>query len=106
MGQRCRPQSLGEVQRCNPLCFLLTAAQHCCSWASLTDHLVRKFKDSLGINMTMKKIFIFVLVQTMKVFFIFVVSSGHAKPHAQLQIARHLELDYENFLTNVRGPRP
>ena len=60
----------------------------------------------MGINMTMKKIFIFVPVQTMKIFFIFVVSSGHAKPHAQLQIARHLELDYENFLTNVSGPRP
>ena len=28
--------------------------------------LVRKFKDSLGINMTMKKFFIFVPVQTMK----------------------------------------
>ena len=28
--------------------------------------LVRKFKDSLGINMTMKKIFIFVPVQTIK----------------------------------------
>ena len=41
MGQRCGPQSFGEVQRCNPLCFLLTAAQYCCSWASLTDQLVR-----------------------------------------------------------------
>ena len=77
MGQRCRPQSFGGMQRCNPLCFLLTAAQYCCcSWASLTDELVRKFKDSLGINTTMKKIFIFVPVQTMKMFFIFVVSSG------------------------------
>ena len=47
MGQRCRPQSFGEVQRCNPLCFLLTAAQYCCSsWASLIDQLVRKYKDS------------------------------------------------------------
>ena len=55
MGQRCRPENFGEVQRCNPLCFLLTAAQYCCcSWGSLTDELVRKFKDSLGINMTMK----------------------------------------------------
>ena len=45
MGQHCRPQSFGEVQRCNPLCLLLTAAQYCCcSWASLTDQLVRKFK--------------------------------------------------------------
>ena len=26
MGQRCRPQSFGEVQRCNPLYFLSTAA--------------------------------------------------------------------------------
>ena len=67
MGQRCRPQSFGEVQRCNPLCFLLTAAQCCCcSWASLTDQLVRKFKDSWGINTTMKKFFIFVPVQTKK----------------------------------------
>ena len=28
----------------------------------------------------------------------------HAKPHAQQQIARDLEVDYENLLTNVRGP--
>ena len=66
MGQRCRPQSFGEVQRRNPLCFLLTPAQYCCSWASLTDQLVRKFKDSLGINTTMKKFFFFEHVQTMK----------------------------------------
>ena len=78
MGQRCRPQSFGEVQRCNPLCFLLSEAQYCCSWASLTDQLVRKFKDGLGIIMTMKKLFFFVPVQIMKIFFIFVVSSGHA----------------------------
>ena len=72
MGQRCRPQSFGEVQRCNPLCLLLTAAQYCCcSWASLSDQLVRKFKDSLGINTTMKKFFIFVPVQTMKKIFLF-----------------------------------
>ena len=58
MGQRCGPQSFGEVQRCNPLCFLLTAAQYCCcSWPSLTDQLVRKFKDSLGINTTMKNLY-------------------------------------------------
>ena len=71
MGECCRPQSFGEVQRCNPLCFLLTAAQYCCSWPSLTDQLFRKFKDSLGINTTMKKFLIFVPVQTMKIFFIF-----------------------------------
>ena len=28
----------------------------------------------------------------------------HAKPHTQLQIARDLEVDYENFLDYVRGP--
>ena len=33
-----------------------------------------------------------------------VVPAAHAKPHAQQQIARDLEVDYENFLTNVRGP--
>ena len=72
MGQRCRPQSFGEVQRCNPLCFLLTAAQYCCcSWASLTDQLVHKFKDSLGINTTMKKLSFFVPVQTMNKIFLF-----------------------------------
>ena len=72
MGQRCRPQSFGEVQRCNPLYFLLTAAQYsCCSWASLTDQLVRKINDGLGINTTMKKFFIFVPVQTMKKIFLF-----------------------------------
>ena len=33
-----------------------------------------------------------------------VVPAAHAKPHAQQQIARDLEVDYETFLTNVRGP--
>ena len=56
----------------HPLCFLLTAAQYCCSWASLTDQLVWKFKDSLGIYMTMKKFVIFVPVQTMKKIVLFV----------------------------------
>ena len=28
----------------------------------------------------------------------------HAKPQAQQQIARDPEVDYENFLSNVRGP--
>ena len=60
MGQRCQPQSLGEEQRCNPMCLLLTAAQYCCcSWASPTDQLVQKFNDGLGINTTIKKIFFF-----------------------------------------------
>ena len=47
---------------------------------------------------------------TMKTFLILtyhimfrVVPAAHAK-HAQQQIARHLEVDYENFLTIVRGP--
>ena len=39
MGQRRRPQSFGEVQRCYP---------HSCRWASLTDQLVRKFKERFG----------------------------------------------------------
>ena len=33
-----------------------------------------------------------------------VMPAAYAKPHAQQQIARDLEVDYENFLTNVRGP--
>ena len=45
MGQRCRPQSSGEVQRCYPLFFV---TQYSCSWASLTDQLVRKFKERFG----------------------------------------------------------
>ena len=79
MRQGCRPQSFGDVQRCKTLLYVVVLLQLELSRSnSLTDHLVRKFKDSLGINMTMKKIFIFVPVQTMKIFVIFVVSSGHA----------------------------
>ena len=33
-----------------------------------------------------------------------VVPAAHSKPHAQQQIARDLEVDYQNFPTNVRGP--
>ena len=81
MGQRCRPQSFGEVQRCNTLYLLWNAALllvgrrtwYCCSWSSmwssLTDQLVRKFKDSVGINITMKKFFIFVPVPIKKKLF-------------------------------------
>ena len=47
MGQRCRPQSFGEVQRCYPLYFV-PHTQYSCSWASLTDQLVRKFKERFG----------------------------------------------------------
>ena len=43
IGQRCRPQCFGEVQRCYPLYFV-PHTQYSCSWASLTDQLVRKFK--------------------------------------------------------------
>ena len=44
MGQRCRPQSFGEVQRYYPLYFV-PHSQYSCSWASLTDQLVRKFQE-------------------------------------------------------------
>ena len=89
MGQRCRPQSFGEVQRCNPLCFLSTAAQYCCcSWASLTDQLVRKFRDSLGINTTMKKFSISVPVQTMKKIFLFLPVQQYEYNHHVRSIAR------------------
>ena len=47
MGQRCRPQSFGEVQRCCPLYFV-PHTQYSCSWASRTDQLVRKFKERFG----------------------------------------------------------
>ena len=47
MGQRCQPQSFGEVQRCYPLYFV-PHTPYSCSWASLTDHLVRKFKERFG----------------------------------------------------------
>ena len=66
---------------------------------SPTDQPVRKFKDDLGINMTMKTFFIL----TYHIMFR-VVPASHAKPYAQQQIARDLGVDYENFLTNVRGP--
>ena len=65
MGQRCRPQSFGEVQRCYPLYFV-PHTQYSCSWASLTNHLVRNLRNGLGINAAMKKIFIFVPVQTIR----------------------------------------
>ena len=41
-------------------------------WSSLTHQLVRKFNDGLGIDMNMKKFFIFVPVQTVKKKIIFV----------------------------------
>ena len=47
MGQRCRPQSFGEVQRCYPLYFVPNI-QYSCSWASLTDQLIRQFKERFG----------------------------------------------------------
>ena len=66
---------------------------------SPTDQPVRKIKDGLGINMTTK----ISVILTYHIMFR-VVLAAHAKPHAQQQIARDLEVDYENFLTNVRGP--
>ena len=84
-------------------------------WSSLTDHLVRKFKDSLGINMAMKKFFIFVPVQNIETkkysseaSFLFVpvqqykhhvrsiARSGvcpQRRPHAQQQLARDVEVE-------------
>ena len=53
MGKRCRPRSFGEVQRCYPLYFV-PHTQYSCSWASLTDQLVRKFKERFGTSSTMK----------------------------------------------------
>ena len=107
MGQRCRPRSFGEVQRCNPLCLFLTAAPYCCSWASLTDQLLWKFKDNLGINMTMKKILIFVPVQIMKIFFIFVVSSGHANlvriPNSNIFFLIFRLMRYAYFFFSLSG---
>ena len=77
-------------------------------WSSLTDELDRKFKDSLGIDMTMKKFVIFVPVQNMKTKLLLVpvqqykhhvrsiARSGvspQRRPHAQQQLARDLEVD-------------
>ena len=112
MGQSCRPQSFGEVQRRNPLCFLLTEAQYCCSWASLTDQRVRKFKDSLGINMTMKKLLRSIYFRTrtdhenILYFRGFLRSCQAARTAANCTSS--LELDYENvntFLPMSTGPR-
>ena len=58
MRQRCRPQSFGEVQGCNTLLYVVVLLQlELSRSSSLTDQLVRKFKDGLGINMTMKTFF-------------------------------------------------
>ena len=84
-------------------------------WSSLTDHLVRKLKDGSGINMTMKKFFIFVPVQTIQkknysseASFLFVpvhqykhhvrsiARSGvcpQRRPPAQQQLARDVEVE-------------
>ena len=70
---------------------------------SATDQPVRKFKDGLGINMTMKTFFYF----PHRVIFWYPYSSTsmewgvvpaaavttHAKPHAQQQLARDLEVE-------------
>ena len=52
---------------------------------SPTDQPVRKFKDGLGINMTMKTFFILTYHILLRV-----VPAAHAKPHAPQQIARGL----------------
>ena len=61
---------------------------------SPTDQPVRKFKDGLGMKTFS--------ILTYHIMFR-VVPAAHVKPHGQQQIARDLEVDYENFLTNVRG---
>ena len=61
-------------------------------WSSLTHQLVRQFNDSLGINMTMKKFFIFVPVQTIKKK-ISRAKRVSCEPHAQQQLARDLEVE-------------
>ena len=66
-------------------------------WSSLTDQLVRKFKDDLGINMIMKKIFTFVPVQQYKHHVRSIARSGvcpQRRPHAQQQLARDLEVKH------------
>ena len=76
-------------------------------WSSLTDHLVRKFKDGSGINITMKnssfsypyktlKQIMFVPVQQYKHHVRSIARSGvttDAKPQAQQQLARFLEVE-------------
>ena len=46
VGLRCLPERFREVQRCYPV-FFVPHTQYSCSWASLTDQLVRKFKERL-----------------------------------------------------------
>ena len=60
MGQRCRPQSFGEVQRCYLLFHILSTpvVGH-----PLPISLSGNLRNGFGINTTMKKIFIFVPVR-------------------------------------------
>ena len=64
---------------------------------SPTDQPVRKFKDGLCINMTMKTFFTLTyhIMSSLEWVLRRVVLSAavttHAKPHAQQQLARHLE---------------
>ena len=62
MGQRCRPQSFGEVQRCYPLsirCFSFHILSTPVVGHPLPISLSGNLRNGLGIN-TMKKFFIFV----------------------------------------------
>ena len=48
MGQRCRPQKFrrgAAMLSAVYLLFFVPHTQYSCSWASLTDQLVRKFKE-------------------------------------------------------------
>ena len=104
-----------DAIRC--VCCKIAAQYCCCSWASLTDQLVRKVKDSLGINTTMKTFFFVVPVQTIKKTFFsqpysstsIMLEALHgvafpqvipaatvttdAKPHGQQQLARDVEVE-------------
>ena len=61
MGQRCRPQSFGEVQRCYPLsirCFSFHILSTPVVGHPLPISLSGNLRNGFGINTTMKKFFI------------------------------------------------
>ena len=62
MGQRCRPQSVGEVQRRYPL-FFVPRTQYSVVGHPLPISLSGNLRNGFGINTTMKKFFFFVPVR-------------------------------------------
>ena len=62
VGQRCRPQSFGEVQRCYPL-FSFHILSTPVVGHPLPISLSGNLRNGLGIDTTTKKFFIFVPVQ-------------------------------------------